>query len=189
MRKLSITVKEMRKELSYVINHVEHLSIKDVRYRYYKLIKPKKMKLELKIEYLAPYLPYGLKLKSWHKDNEYHIMTMCDKSGLSNLSISEVIDNQDEHYNYKPILRPLSDLTKEIASSEHRNYKFIEVLQLHNNVKIDSNGVVTDGKDEYGIHWLAYESMQLLLKWHFDVFGLIEKGLAININNLKDENN
>jgi hypothetical protein len=31
---------------------------------------------------------------------------------------------------------------------------------------------------------LTYENWQLLFKWHFDVFGLIEKGLAIDINTL-----
>lgn len=56
---MSLTVKEMRKELSHIINHVEHLSIKDVRYRYYKLIKPKKMR--------------EIKFRAWDKNIEHMI--------------------------------------------------------------------------------------------------------------------
>jgi len=29
------------------------------------------------------------------------------------------------------------------------------------------------------------EAYSLLFKWHFDVFGLIKKGLAVDINTLK----
>ena len=31
-----------------------------------------------------------------------------------------------------------------------------------------------------------YQEMCKLLEWHFDIFGLIEKGLAIDINTLND---
>ena len=65
----------------------------------------------------------------------------------------------------KPILRPLSDLTKE------------GFVYLHNYLtkEIDND-----------ISLLHYRDIQILLKNHFDVFGLIEKGLAIDINTLKD---
>jgi hypothetical protein len=29
-----------------------------------------------------------------------------------------------------------------------------------------------------------YEAYQYLFKWHLDIFGLIEKGLAIDVNDL-----
>ena len=33
----------------------------------------------------------------------------------------------------------------------------------------------------------TYQEVQKLLEWHFDVFGLIEQGLAIDINTIKIE--
>jgi hypothetical protein len=67
----------------------------------------------------------------------------------------------------KPILRPLSDLMSgefmdNIISQKER----IEIKKLNT------------------CHWLSYNSFQYLLKHHFDVFGLIEKGIAIDINTL-----
>jgi hypothetical protein len=144
------------------------------------------MKLELK--HLAPYLPYGLKMiHDFEKVRESRNKPL--KPFITTLEGTEFVywrTNEIHKYRFKPILRPLSDLTKEINNEKHTiNFIPIEVLQLHNNVKIDADGLVTDGKDEYGINWLSYESFQLLLQWHFDVFGLIEKGLAIDINTLK----
>ncbi len=144
-------------------------------------------KLELK--HLAPYLPHGLIINQHREDLDKNyqsemVALFSDKIKV----ISEKFPFSEEigYYEAKPILRPLSDLTKEI---EHDGKKFVPlgVLQLHDNVKIDCDGVVTDGRDEYGLKWLAYESMQFLLNWHFDVFGLIEKGLAIDINTLDNE--
>jgi hypothetical protein len=33
-----------------------------------------------------------------------------------------------------------------------------------------------------------HQDVQKLFEWHFDVFGLISKGLAIDINTLKNQN-
>ena len=34
---------------------------------------------------------------------------------------------------------------------------------------------------------IEYAAMEILFEWHFDVFGLIDKGLAIDINSLNYE--
>ena len=105
------------------------------------------MKLELK--HLAPYLPYGVHLMNnygrWHN-------TTLHKS----ISIYMMLE-------MKPILRPLSDLTK-----------------------LGSNERWWRDKIALGITKLDYESIQELLEEHYDVFGLIEEGLAIDINTLKE---
>ena len=78
-------------------------------------------------------------------------------------------------FGFKPILRPLSDLAKEI---EVNGQKFIP------NIKLDWN----DGNNTcYSdiLKWISIADYFKLLEWHFDIYGLIEKSLAIDINTLK----
>ncbi|WP_262246969.1 hypothetical protein [Parapedobacter soli] len=107
---------------------------------------------KLTIEHLAPYLPYGLEMTSHGR--MYH---------LNGFIIESAICVQD-----KPILRPLSQLTQEI---ECNGQKFVpsKALSMWNLEEI----TVQD------IPHIPVNLYELLLKWHFDVFGLIEAGLAI----------
>jgi hypothetical protein len=147
------------------------------------------MKLELK--HLAPYLPYGLKCKSTtilfgEEDNGVYEMGLISMRGVLKGT-------------GKPILRPLSDLTKE---EYHLKIKSWFINHAENDVKITTydNGnyigltatykmmgdVFTDIIiNSGGINDTDYWLVQNLLKNHFDVFGLIEKGLAINKNTIK----
>jgi hypothetical protein len=45
--------------------------------------------------------------------------------------------------------------------------------------------IIPDGIGEYKKIHLPYSVFKNLFEWHFDVFGLIEQGLAIDINTLK----
>tara|TARA_B100001146_G_C16196757_1_gene442106 strand:- start:3384 stop:3794 length:411 start_codon:yes stop_codon:yes gene_type:complete len=135
--------------------------------------------MKLQLEHLAPYLPYGLKCKSTtilfgHEDNGIYEMGLISMRGvLKGTGI--------------PILRPLSDLTKDIGEWG----EFITTIDLIRNefIKIDGSHrnfdypLTLDGKT-CGILSLPYWVIQKLFEWHFDVFGLIEKGLAIDINTL-----
>lgn len=75
------------------------------------------------------------------------------------------------------VLLPLSDLTKEI---EHNGEKFVPMDILYNEFsqydcfEFDNINVLNN----------PYNQIQNLLEWHFDVYGLIEQGLAIDINTL-----
>lgn len=78
----------------------------------------------------------------------------------------------------KPILRPLSDLTKEI---EVNGEKFVPYKKMH---------LVLSYVEEFlnedlwiGQEW-DFERVELLMQWHFDIYGLIESGIAIDINAL-----
>lgn len=76
------------------------------------------------------------------------------------------------------IYRPLSDLTKEIEINGEKfvpKDKFYFKNMSRPDYIIESNMLY--GKLEIGIY-------EKLLEWHFDLYGLIKKGLAIDINTL-----
>jgi|SRR5690606_32887544 len=109
----------------------------------------------------------------------------------------------------KPLLRPLSDLTQEIEHNGERFVPIIELFKLHNkndfrvfpyseNYELDhySHCVIYDDKNIFGYsnhgsfvgftpgycNFLILNQIELIEKlyeWHFDVFELIDKGLAI----------
>lgn len=122
--------------------------------------------MQLELKHISPYLPYGLKgvYNKTPFDGKY-------TKGLMTLSFDEF-----KYFlgNCKPLLRPLSDLTKEI---EHNGEKFVPSEKL-----LDSSMLqYTDD-----IRMLRHGDVEKLHEWHFDVFGLIENGLAIDINTLND---
>lgn len=148
------------------------------------------MKLELK--HIAPYLPYGLKI--------------CFQQGKSIWSISfDEIDYENRGYplhtlvysinqgvqekDWGLILRPLSDLLKEI---EYNGEKFVPLDELQG-IYFENH---CDAYDEYIEHlvdapkWAIlaqapYEILQVILQWKFDVFSLIPEGLAVDVNTLE----
>jgi hypothetical protein len=129
---------------------------------------------------LSAYLPYGLKcnltLVNFSRTNvvlldfelrysfvfkNYHVRIANVTYGLEDIKIH---------------LRPLSDLTKEIEVKGKRfvpieNLPIIgmEVLELESDIK--------SGCIEQKIY-------NTLLEWHFDLFNLIDRGLAINLNSI-----
>ena len=86
----------------------------------------------------------------------------------------------------KPILHPLSDLTKPIKVEEYNDGKeFVPIEELSDNMLFIDNGLHIEDyfltSENAGI-FDSYRIIQALFQWHFDVFGLIEKKLAIDIN-------
>ena len=164
------------------------------------------MKLELK--HLAPYLPYGLGLyiendvtiKPTYEDEPDFILSGVVKmSGLLYEETSFMpqcviytrTDGEAHGYtqkeNIKPILRPLSDLTKEI---EYNGEKFIPEYLFTEKFGSNDDTLVENMNDENNeLHYsvckdLPYYVIEWLLSIHFDIFGLLEKDLAVNINTL-----
>jgi hypothetical protein len=127
------------------------------------------MKLELK--HLAPYLPYGLKNK-----RAFYKPRVIDGIVGNKIYFGDTVlfINQIE-----PILRPLSDLNKVI---EHNKEDFIPCIE-YNYIREYLEELST--LDHTYIKHVKYKVIIVLLELHFDIFGLIEKGLAIDINKLK----
>lgn len=145
----------------------------------------------MKLEHIAPYLLYGLKIVIITNPCKDEIGTLHSLSATEGVSIYAPTDEaRFNHHNYlersfrdiKPILRPLSDLTKEIT---HNGETFVPIEELNYRcgdceTLTDTMSVTTNTK--YGI-------VKRLFEWHFDVFGLIESGEAIDINTLEAKKN
>jgi predicted transcriptional regulator len=120
-------------------------------------------KLELK--HLAPYQEHKVKLM--YNGVKCNIAYLSTKriAFIEITGIGEVIKMKWDYASGKvlPILRPLSDLTTNAFVFK----KDLEHIKLHNEV-------IT----------MRYYMVEYLFQNHFDVFGLIEKGLAIDINTI-----
>ena len=144
------------------------------------------MEKKLTIKELAPYLPYGLKVCNGADTFEVTAMnnrTVFFKGGL--LDFNDI----------KPLLRPLSRLTEEI---EHNSIsiqlepslekvKPSELIYKHWFYTIRENGHfsyhIGDGTAIGSLYGgVPYSLIELLIEWHFDVFGLIGRGLALPID-------
>ena len=135
--------------------------------------------MKLTIKELAPYLPYGLKIRMFLYNFGDCEITM----GLKNIEPDKIFNKDLEQLPpteplkevgisvvlsdsfIKPILRPLSDLTTNAFIFK----KDLEHIKLHNEV-------IT----------MRYYVVEYLFQNHYDVFGLIEQNLAIDINTLKE---
>lgn len=124
------------------------------------------MKLELK--HLAPYLPYGLKCVHIYDKKISHEMGYYKKSSFNeNWTIEDVLGYG------KPILRPKKDLLTYEVDGRILMEVIKERLLRYSSFQIYER-----------IENLPYKTMQQLFEHHFDTFGLIKAGLAIDINSL-----
>jgi hypothetical protein len=136
-------------------------------------------KLELK--HLAPYLPYGLKIL---RDGKVMALSALDKPYKTNDDYfvrgeTKVVNGtyrqttsfrvgKNDTDKFKPVLRPMSDLN--IDDGAWASYA--EEIP----VAIEMDCVLED---------LPYYIIEQMIANHYDVFGLIDKGLAIDINTLE----
>ena len=152
-------------------------------------------KLELK--HIVPYLPYQLTVY----DDELgvtRIIVIYDIGDGECLFLDNKGDSTNtsrEFDDIKLILRPLSELTKEVGKEhlfELLRMQYMNIKDI-NKCKVENDGIYYgDVRLSYlnyeqpeGIQQLRYPAIQYLFKYHFDVFGLIEKGLAIDKNTIE----
>ena len=143
------------------------------------------MENKLELKHLAPYLPYGLKGKFKLSDVIHLSIGQSDEIREKYLTVTNV----DFFLRYcKPILRPLTDLMNPIKYKDLESISYMELLYA---VYEDSQYISLSGHGLYSrlqedCLQFSYPVINKLIEWHFDVFGLIEKDLAIDINTLND---
>jgi len=133
---------------------------------------------KLQLKHIAAYLPYGLKFTIGYGK----VFNLTSNHIFNNhTGLFKGLDNEA-----KPILRPLSDLTKEIEVNGEKfypcDYFDNECNKFRNEVEEEFKNM---SRNNYFDGYIAHIAVLKLLEWHFDIFGLIEKGLAIDINTLK----
>ena len=166
------------------------------------------METHLELRHLAPYAPYGLigiigetkvNLTGLSIDSPFIFTTKSIGSrekAMSNIKA------------FKPILHPLSDITKEIEVNGEKFVPAIELAKIENKwltadlydriytKDYSKEGVIqcylnTASPDDdlllfiefYSMDTMDYRTIQKLLEWHFNVFNLPEE-LWIDINTL-----
>jgi len=127
--------------------------------------------MELEIKHVGFYLPYGLKAINTHRG------FIVDIFGIQlDLDIIHNLGKTPIRF-INPILRPLSDITKEI---EHNGERFVPYEKLGKRPNLLDYKI-----EEIDFKRLPYELIEKLLEWHFDIFNLIPNNLAIDINTIK----
>lgn len=136
------------------------------------------MQDKLELKHWTSYLPHKVQLK--YCVNKGTVWTL-DETNINSITTHD-----------KLILRPLSDLTKEIEVNDERfiPIEFLtKMFDLNENyeLRFENNLFVLWDKinEWYRINDNNFILFQKLFEWHFDVFGLIEKGLAIDKNSLQ----
>jgi len=163
-------------------------------------VRDKQIDMKRELKHLAPYLPYGLKV--YYEDRIAEITSFYLPSGKrdKDLWIVSLEDTEDDELScsvnfkqVKPLLHPLSSLTKEI---EHNGEKFIPLDRLTEifggrKVKYDECCFYVTHKkgfldarettDEIPSYFNQLDAFNKLFEWHIDLFGLIDEGLAVEI--------
>jgi len=165
---------------------------------------------KLKLEHFAGYLPYGLKTRIKHVNH-------FNKITISELTPIVIVDWQRGNFSLKPILRPMSDLTKDewlkifISCFPERSLEVMGQLNLDVYLKprsgtvwlydVDKGMSIIIPKDHHisysiksktigftrGYCFDTLKFFKELYKLHADIDGLIEQGLAIDINTLENK--
>lgn len=116
--------------------------------------------MQLTAEHIYAYMPYNLKCKLGNEILEINGI----KYLLDSWCVSFKGDGQmwDELSSIKLLLKPLSELSEEqITEIANR-----EGIRAENVIKYTRMGIV------------SYRTIQMLLEQHYDLFNLIDKGLA-----------
>lgn len=111
---------------------------------------------QLELKHLAPYLPYGVHIAYEMFGNKYQTQPITTVhiwgNKINNIDINQI----------KPLLIPISEITSE--EFESFGYK---------NTGWYVKGIIKN-------HLLGYKHFEYLISKHYDVFGLIDAGLALN---------
>lgn len=135
---------------------------------------------KLQLKHLAPYLPY--KIKIWDSVvKKEKVMNTGQGSSNNWVGIKTILNYSDRsNFVYIPILKPL-----ELTQTLEMYFNGDKGLFKDNFFGLISFQYYYRGYLKYGeLYWhnrTPYVVVERLLEYGFDVFGLIEKGLAMSI--------
>ncbi|RDY58481.1 hypothetical protein [Flagellimonas nanhaiensis] len=145
-------------------------------------METKTEKLQLKVEQIIGYIPFGLQVQGKRHLEKYGEVPILKVNGIAN-QVNEywqyefLHDDGDLSFtgindeNYKPLLIPLSKLINDIEAMRV-DFGFKENNKLR---------YLENSKDAQSIQNLEYSSILFLLKNQYDFQFLIDKSLAIEI--------
>ena len=136
-----------------------------------------------KIKYYIPYLGHGVKIYEYRKD----LIDLKDKYFfIGKMSLNADYTNPKNFSDgYMLALRPLSDLDKPIISGGLRLTPLYWWNEDYDATDKFNQMINLQKQRDFYLNYTSYEVLERLLCWHFDLFGLIEKGLAVDINTIK----
>ena len=113
-------------------------------------------------EVLHYYLPYKVEM-IFEKSARIITLSGLWQNENNNMIVSDVHQGQFllKHWNFKPILHPLSSVNKD----QFQNFDFVEIMELKEGLR--------------NIQSMHFSVIEICLKNHIDIFGLIESGQAI----------
>jgi hypothetical protein len=140
--------------------------------------------MTLELKHLVPYFPYKLRMIFEGKGGRIIEVTGLRLAGLSEetqklIYFSSVSETLSIQY-FKPILRPLCDLNSEIKFNNRKFYPIDELAEIDEVVVLQYSFEFFETSMKYLPNWIV----EKLLEWHFDIFGLIEQGLAVSIHDV-----
>jgi hypothetical protein len=135
--------------------------------------------LKLEPEHILPYVPFGL--TGVRRGFDYNTLkdTWTEIVEVKSIAIPSRLDENFRInptsgsiriFDFKPLLLPLSELTPNFLVNGYEdvtNY-------------ISKNDIIKIVTEKMPVYYIPYGQMQRLFSWHFDVFHLIDKGLAIS---------
>ena len=174
------------------------------------------MERKLELKDIAGYLPYKMQMKLsrkviWYPNlNEKPVIKECDATLTIDL-LSDIKSGMlDSMAKFIPILRPISDLYKEITNNGSEPFipivELAEIVYPHSGWNFNnSRGYAYNGRNN-GTNWLfkyidgyfslmenfkdtnitnQYQLFDKLNEWKIDYRGLIDAGLAVSVYDLE----
>jgi len=137
------------------------------------------MKTEkLELAHLAAYLPYGLKVMRGDGIQDR----------LCGIMFSDDTDYRNTKETYHNIEHPLANLETHTVEFEDIKPLLRPLSELYSTDGFSLSNMISHGyhntfwsEEKFSVKHIYYHDLAILLEWHFDVFGLIESGLAIKI--------
>lgn len=122
------------------------------------------------LKHVSAYLPHGVNMRFQKFNGKYDYFKLAPEN------LDFVLNGPNKQF----VLRPLSDLVNEIEV-DGKKFTPVNELSPYSTSRLDVDGWDKDVSD------MPHLDVQKLLFWHFDIFGLIESGDAVNFNDVKEE--